>query len=273
LTISLVAHGFERLADRKPDVLYHYTTRDGFLGLIHSHKLWASSVFHMNDTAEFRYALDLAQSCDIEGGKSVSDGHFDSAYKAIIEHSRCYVVSFSEKRDDLSQWRAYSGNSGYCIGFRTDFLLNHAEVDNYFFRPCLYDRAEQVKQLQSLLVQAPSVANNSPINFIAPLVMAAVTMKHPSFKDEVEWRFATIDTTDLTSPSGLHFRSGRSFLIPYRTISFARPKHVPLLPIAEVWIGPTPFRDLALSTTRQLLESHGLKGVDIQLTSTPYRSD
>ena len=40
--------------------LYHYTTQEGLLGIVKSRSLWTTSVFHLNDSAEFDYTLDLA---------------------------------------------------------------------------------------------------------------------------------------------------------------------------------------------------------------------
>ena len=37
------------------DVLYHYTTSEGLLGILRDDKLWATDIFHLNDSSEFEY--------------------------------------------------------------------------------------------------------------------------------------------------------------------------------------------------------------------------
>ena len=44
-----------------PDVLYHYTTQAGLLGIIQSKQIWATSVLFLNDTTEINYAIKLIQ--------------------------------------------------------------------------------------------------------------------------------------------------------------------------------------------------------------------
>jgi hypothetical protein len=36
-----------------PRILYHYTSQQGFLGIVEHRAIWASSIFHLNDAAEF----------------------------------------------------------------------------------------------------------------------------------------------------------------------------------------------------------------------------
>ncbi len=45
--------------------LYHYTTAEGFRGIIESQELWATSIYHLNDWTEFEHGRDAF----IEGAK------------------------------------------------------------------------------------------------------------------------------------------------------------------------------------------------------------
>ena len=42
-----------------PEVLYHYTTREGLFGILSSLKIWASSSQFLNDASEFTYSTQL----------------------------------------------------------------------------------------------------------------------------------------------------------------------------------------------------------------------
>ena len=44
----------------EPELLYHYTTLDGFLGIIRNSELLATDIRYLNDTSEFRTVPDLA---------------------------------------------------------------------------------------------------------------------------------------------------------------------------------------------------------------------
>jgi hypothetical protein len=44
----------------RPDILYHYTTQEGLLGILREGVIRASSIQHLNDSSEFTYAISVA---------------------------------------------------------------------------------------------------------------------------------------------------------------------------------------------------------------------
>ena len=42
-----------------PEVIYHYTTQAGLLGIIGNGEIWASDLRYLNDSAEYHHALKL----------------------------------------------------------------------------------------------------------------------------------------------------------------------------------------------------------------------
>jgi hypothetical protein len=44
-----------------PNVLYHYTSQAGFLGIIQTREIWASNLLFLNDSMEFNYARKILQ--------------------------------------------------------------------------------------------------------------------------------------------------------------------------------------------------------------------
>lgn len=42
-----------------PEILYHYTTQDGLLGIIKNWEIWASHTQYLNDAMEFHLAIRL----------------------------------------------------------------------------------------------------------------------------------------------------------------------------------------------------------------------
>jgi hypothetical protein len=111
--------------------LYHNTTGDNLIRIIESQELWATQASCLNDTTELTYAADLLRqrlkerSIDADG----KVGKFRSRLAEVLlnpypELSGTFVTCFTEKRDDLSQWRSYSGGEGgYAIQFDVKRLL------------------------------------------------------------------------------------------------------------------------------------------------------
>jgi hypothetical protein len=159
--------------------LYHYTSLNGFLGIINSQEIWASNIFYLNDQSELYQAINLFHaeldsrigplreelsklnpraigpetnpkvvnvSAKIQFLETVK-----STALTVVENKsiQIYISSFTALEDDLSQWRSYSSDgNGFSIGFdfaelKSDFVLGK----------CGYDIAQQ-KQILNLLFHA-----------------------------------------------------------------------------------------------------------------------
>ena len=44
-----------------PEILYHYTSQAGLIGMLHTKTIWASKIHYLNDSKEFALALKLAR--------------------------------------------------------------------------------------------------------------------------------------------------------------------------------------------------------------------
>ena len=51
----------EILARQPPDVLYHYTTQAGLLGIISQKEIWATHTQYLNDRREYLHAIELVR--------------------------------------------------------------------------------------------------------------------------------------------------------------------------------------------------------------------
>ncbi len=129
----------------KPELLYHYTTQHGLLGILKHKCIWATHIRYLNDTSEGnivsqvvfeefsgRYnTAPLFQMLGIATDKatgvveSVDEDTLGqgTTMASWVTSQNVFVSSFSENGDSLSQWRAYSERSGgYSIGFRPEYL-------------------------------------------------------------------------------------------------------------------------------------------------------
>jgi hypothetical protein len=114
-----------------PDgIVYHYTDAFGLEGIVRKKQIWATHYRFQNDPRELKegedFVRELAKAMLVESGtplerhlllKSFLDDYEQMAVTKIVKD--LYIASFTEARDDLSQWRAYGGRGGgYCIGVK-----------------------------------------------------------------------------------------------------------------------------------------------------------
>ena len=144
---------------RIPQGLYHSTSQSGLLGILSTKTLWATRIQYLNDSTEFAYALGLLKnSVYLLRLNAHPESKFaialDAIYKALESLSgiHIHVGCFSEKSDDLSQWRGYCPDGiGYSIGFEPLQLVAAATRQCAILAPCIYDYNRQTELIGRLL--------------------------------------------------------------------------------------------------------------------------
>ena len=128
---------------QRPQVLWHYTSNRGLVGMLVEQQLWFSDVRFLNDSREFKHTCELLKSSVHKHGslnkqKWLDRGVKQESYDLMMHNmeTRCdsrnlfaeiarfghpFVFSLSGEKDILSQWRAYGGGE-YCIGFDAEKL-------------------------------------------------------------------------------------------------------------------------------------------------------
>ena len=273
------------LERQPPERLYHYTTAAGLLGILEETKIWATHTQYLNDLLEFRHAVGIVRN-ELQAMKDDSEdenrtrmlGRMYENTKGIERANVC-VTSFSEDRDSLSQWRAYSGGgAGFSIGFSSEFLTSVLDDDDFFFMPCLYDEDKQRTFARSIIESVMHANEGSLKNEVdtlrastagsklnAHLLAHAAMLKHPSFKGEKEWRIS-----GLLNCERFEYRSGTSMIIPYYSIPLATDR-VPFR-IEEVVVGPAPYPEQSSRSVESLLVKYGLMDVQVDTSTVPYRN-
>lgn len=166
----------------EPELLYHYTTQSGLLGILRDQCIWASHVRYLNDASEFKHGLELvSQSLSritidssalkfraMELNTPFPVAKLEEMLRAsadetlkILDFIDVFVASFFDSEgakndagDVLEQWRAYSGNgAGISIGFDKKLLSDHlARIGSgpeswIAYGPCHYRKDKQEKYL------------------------------------------------------------------------------------------------------------------------------
>jgi hypothetical protein len=274
--------------------VYHYTTDEGFKGIIESQEIWATSIYHLNDYAEFKHGSDAF----IESAKALlnSKKSVDAAIQLLSylsdTHPPLFVCSFSAAGDgdDLSQWRAYSRGSGYAIGFPIAELSSHAGILRFDLWQCEYgttDASRFVEGLVEIMEQIFEIAGGvngfrlqfpfkdpSKDGMLAMLLKFVAKYKHDAFSAEREWRLVYL----LKTGDRVRFRMSDSVSVPYVDFSL---KNEELWKQAQIVVSPClpDAAELKRESTSAFLESelrkHNLPtdcARSIRLSKAPYRN-
>jgi len=143
-----------------PEKLWHYTSIQGFHGIVTSKSMFATDLRFLNDRQEFIHTRHLADEMVGEAPELDSDGFQNRKLlaKAVglafdsgpLTRMQVFVASFTAAEDQLGQWRGYSqGSSGVSLAFDPKSFRPPAGIGTLAsFAPCVYD---PVKKRELLL--------------------------------------------------------------------------------------------------------------------------
>lgn len=233
------------------DLLFHYTTFDGLLGIFDTWTLWATDVKYLNDFNEFANEDDFLARGETRALELIADGPESRHVRGMSFMMRQaadqlrggpYVVSFCKDGDLLSQWRGY-GNAGVSLGFSRAALaslpplpsptLTQRDRDRGAvwvggpdmgedFRPRLikvdYGKptSADVEEFAQLLVEAArlrAAGGFDNTNVEAAVMSRVAGFKDPAYRAEAEHRLVVHGA--WASFALDHFRTGPLGLVPY----------------------------------------------------------
>lgn len=267
-------------------VLYHYTTFSGLLGIVKSRALWASDVRYMNDSAELRHTADLIGA---EVRERIDSGHpnphllsqfVDWVSHRITNGHMMFGASFRSHGNLLSQWRGYSApGKGVSLGFSPGYILRCAEKQQFMIGKCIYEPARQ-RLLIRQVVDAVETLACSQVGGDCPaaersalyraafgqmetnLLRIAAILKHPSFREEKEWRIVSpVIAPDSDAP--ILFREGHAMLVPYIEFDMSLEK-APLV-MEHLFLGPTANISISMNSLKMFLSKNSIvvkRGID-----------
>lgn len=272
---------FESITRRPPlpDVLYHYTTADGLLGIMQTKTLWATSARYMNDASEIEYGRDLVcheirRECDTESGTVRG---WLSEFEGIVQRTHAqhetYIGCFCEADDLLSQWRAYGAGRGFALAFHAAPLsrIEHATIFRVeYHRPTQEAAVRQTLRIHiDAFKDAVAAKNGERIAYLSGglallLSLWVVALKHPSFAEEREWRL-----TPFVSPVK-RVRSDRGWLRPYVEVSLLdKQRH--RMPLHHITYGPSPHPELERRALQLILADTDCADVPVLGSVVPLR--
>lgn len=277
--------------------IYHYTNDVGLRGIIESGRLWLTNIFDLNDPSELRHSLRRAieilqrkaQSGPPESKLFARD--FGCLDKGMERVGHLFTCSFSERGDDLGQWRAYADDGrGYALGFDTDLLERTFGVnrttptsDKATF-PVTY-RDSSLDEIHAHLIgkmfdlislpRGKNLSSSTIVAYIAELsaalaanaLHAGLFFKHEGYSNEKEYRFLEVHTADASPPIKQRVR-GYS-LVNYSDFDW---KSTAARALKNIVIGPSATQDIARQFAERCLRDFGITNADVVHSEIPYRS-
>jgi hypothetical protein len=260
------------------DVLYHYTSLDGLIGILASGKLRATFVERLNDRKEVEVGFDLIKdvlkSSDVGVllGEDLIDNRRDD---------RIFVTCFTENVDSLPLWRGYASKAGggYAIGFYRKALEEALIVGaNPRRRPILrrvsYSPQRFAHELRSVEAAAREAAQEGralpPSWSPEEMFVRAATLKEAAWSDEGEWRLVAVHHTMCGGSQEQELKVIPSLYGPSPMLEFELWKALDAnwtyqnpggssveAFIESVWIGPEPNQDDRARGLEMLLRQAG----------------
>lgn len=268
-------------------LVYHYTDAVGLDGILRHAVVHATHYRFMNDRTELdegrRVVLEACNQLVTGGGlaegptaivKDFARSFADPAVQSVTRD--IFIASFSERGDDLGQWRAYGNRgAGYAIGIK--FTVGSPEdepLDKLLgvLLPCEYNREKALADFKGDLLDAVNIIKRYAETYMSQtgieemwkraMVLALrrlgrhwLSIKSEHFRDEAEWRFIGLPGPKTRKE---HIKTKASLTrgtIPYVELPLTHAK--PPLEVEEIIVGPTHDPESGVLAVTLLLESLG----------------
>ncbi len=284
----------QELYSAKPtNVLYHYTSLSGLMGIVDTRSLWISEIRYLNDAEELRH-LGRWLSAEIASLLEKPSSNADVLQQLrnwlpnrLEAGPKIFVGSFTENGNLLSQWRGYCPHGrGVSVGFAAEEIIAAAGDQDFLVGKCIYDTKQKhvlaeriIKRIVSLAVERGPDSKKHPLNSyhgvfseVEPdLLGIAAVIKDASFHEEKEWRVVSPVHSNYAEAQIMH-REGAAMLIPYMELRLpVTGTGSPSLAIERVYVGPTPNVNLSIDSLCTFLARARVKNVRVSNSCIPYR--
>jgi hypothetical protein len=268
-------------ASSRSQVIYHYTTAAGLIGILKSNSIRGSNAAFLNDTSEILYggavckAVIESMATDVDADRELLD-RLGGIFDLESTPSEVFITSFTMLDDVLGQWRGYGSEAGrYSLGFR---VSQFSERDVLRIpQPVDYDPESQKKRVRHAIeLTRDHLRQNHDDRATLWREMAglgrylrrlACIFKHPGFRDEQEWRSVS-SFNEMDSVQHVAFEAIDGVPRPYMNM-LQGSRESNQLPIVEVRVGAAKRLDSAVFATSLLLRSLGYSNVVVTKTQIP----
>lgn len=304
-----IADRFENFTDKLEDdffkdfiyrdeVITHYTSAEGLLGILQSKAIRFTEYAYLNDDTEGKCVFDLLDerliSSDFD--KDFTDCIIEELKKGTpneiydVGCERWFVCCFSLNDDSLSMWNYYTKNpsmKGYNLQFNSIQLADgvrrlHLTAPNEIYYETyrvLYSKKEQMDFLNHLLNYVFQIWCRDKNTFIIRILLnylysVRFAFKHFAFEAEEEMRIV-IKMSERQFQEGLKSKPNNSeliklkisgdFIVPFLEIPF-NPKC-----IKGIKSSPLIKDQKARDSVQYILNKYGYKGVKVRPSGIPLK--
>ena len=294
-------------------LLIHYTSAENALNIIKSQSLWLRNSRTMNDWSEVEHGYKLLRNylhaddfnklnkfkSALNGiGKNMGErviNTFDSFLNATFHET--YIASLSKLQDDevldgrLSMWRAYGSDVlGVAIIFKTpprgsatplNIVLNPvAYADDAFIANELNQVIDNIFREAEFLSGLQQDYYMLKLGYMT-LLMSAVSLKHPGFKEENEWRLIYSPQQFQSAHVDLKTTSIRGMPQKIYTFNFKNKPESQINGVSfpelfdSIIITESAYNSTIIGALKDELLLAGVDDVDskIRVSSIPYRKN
>ena len=259
-----------------PPVLWYYTTASTFAEILKTKKIWSTQISCLNDTTEFRRAVHLLRGSfkkyiddqDNADTKWLAEYLYTELIQDGADTSWYFVLCLSNRKDDLSQWRAYGGGEGgIAIGLSS--LHFKTDASNFtYLAPVSYNvekqqwltakiAAEALHFFREGLKRRPEADRKAWADaflaaFVGQIIHFAPILKDPAFFQEEEWRL--VCTLGPTDAKKIEIKQRQTLISRHLPLSFGDK-----LPIREVLVGPCRHPNTSRISVGDYLVANGYR--------------
>lgn len=248
--------------------------------------IWASSAHYMNDSQEFVQGHAVFQKVledFVAQPKIAGQGWKHDIVSGLLgqlpylDGTDVFCACFTREGDHLGQWRGYgAGGHGCCISF--DF--NDLQDINGLCSWVVYDPGEQKLLAEELLedflttVVQPVINNANCVmvcgfavrDLLRLLPALFMLFKHPSFREEREYRVIYTDEVNGGKIANRGYRLAGSLVIPYVELNYL---NLPEAPVKQVRLGPGCAAKKHIESVDRMVESR-FKKLPVEPSSIPF---
>lgn len=271
----------------RPDVLWHYTSSEGLIGILGGHSLRFSEAPYLNDGSELNYGFEMFSDLVrtfVENEDEILRGCVEQLIHSIdqtLEKLSAVVFCMCSEPNLLNQWRDYGKDIvPYCIGFDTDEITKSRNFSfNSYLVEIIYDRDIQNNIFNKLILLLHEWYKNLPeldasdteqrlAEVAAQVSTLILRFKNPAFAAEREWRLIS-HIPEIRSRSERKFRSSSLGVVPYYELRKAtNPRQ---LPVTAVFVGPSPYGKISHKALRDFLDVNGYVAAMSNYSTIPIR--
>ena len=176
---------------QEDSMLYHYCPAESFMSIVKNKTLRFCDLYHMNDLSELHHGRIIYDQIIIKSEEFSREikTWIDAVLNEFINRCILLSMSFSLKKDLLSQWRGYADDAkGFCIGFKAKDLTNlpvHLIEVEYELEKQFELIRDSMKEIESHIKDGITKEN---AHLIGEILEVFSMIKNGSFKEECECR-------------------------------------------------------------------------------------